>query len=68
MRLKERTAVATGAGGDLERAIDRLVAMTPVRRMGEMVDFAKAVLFPVSDESAHIGRQVIHLAGGMEGF
>lgn len=68
MRLKERTAVVTGAGGELGWAIDRLVAMTPGRRMGQMVDMAKVVLSPVSDESAHMSRQVIHLAGGMEGF
>lgn len=47
---------------------DRLVAMTPMRRMGEMVDIANAVLFLVSEESAYISRQVIHVAGGMEGF
>lgn len=48
--------------------IDRLVAMTPMRRMGEMADIANAVLFLASDESAYISRQVIHVAGGMEGF
>jgi 3-oxoacyl-[acyl-carrier protein] reductase len=51
-----------------QKVRDRLVAMTPMRRMGEMVDIANAVLFLASDEAAYISRQVIHVAGGMEGF
>jgi 3-oxoacyl-[acyl-carrier protein] reductase len=51
-----------------QKVKDRLVAMTPMRRMGEMVDIANAVLFLASDEAAYISRQVIHVAGGMEGF
>ena len=42
--------------------------MTPMRRMGEIIDIANAVLFLVSDESKYITRQVIHVSGGMEGF
>ena len=56
------------AAGLPTKVKDRLVAMTPMRRMGEMVDIANAVLFLVSEESAYISRQVIHVAGGMEGF
>ncbi len=47
---------------------ERLVQKTPLRRMGEIVDIANAVLFLVSDESKYITRQVIHVSGGMEGF
>jgi NAD(P)-dependent dehydrogenase (short-subunit alcohol dehydrogenase family) len=39
-----------------------------MRRMGEVIDIANAVLFLVSDDSKYISRQVIHIAGGMEGF
>jgi 3-oxoacyl-[acyl-carrier protein] reductase len=56
------------AAGLDRKVMDRLVAMTPLRRMGEMNDIANAVLFLVSDESAYISRQVIHVSGGMEGF
>jgi NAD(P)-dependent dehydrogenase (short-subunit alcohol dehydrogenase family) len=36
--------------------------------MGEIIDMVNAVLFPVSDESRYITRQVIHVSGGREGF
>lgn len=51
-----------------EKTRERLVKMTPMRRMGEIIDIANAVLFLVSDESKYITRQVIHVSGGMEGF
>lgn len=47
---------------------EMLIQKTPMRRMGEIVDIANAVLFLVSDESKYITRQVIHVSGGMEGF
>jgi 3-oxoacyl-[acyl-carrier protein] reductase len=51
-----------------EKTRDRLVKITPMRRMGEIVDIANAVLFLGSDESKYITRQTIHVSGGMEGF
>jgi 3-oxoacyl-[acyl-carrier protein] reductase len=51
-----------------EKTRERLVKMTPMRRMGEIIDIANAVLFLVSDESKYITRQVFHVSGGMEGF
>jgi len=51
-----------------EKTLERIVRMTPMRRMGEIVDIANAVLFLVSDDSKFITRQVIHVSGGMEGF
>lgn len=51
-----------------EKTIQRIIQKTPMRRMGEVIDIANAVLFLVSDESKHITRQVIHVSGGMEGF
>ncbi len=61
--------INTPKAAQLEQRIkDRLVALTPMRRMGEMSDIANAVLFLVSDEAGYISRQVIHVAGGMEGF
>jgi 3-oxoacyl-[acyl-carrier protein] reductase len=51
-----------------EKTRERLVKMTPMRRMGEIIDIANTVLFLVSDESKYITRQVIHVSGGMEGF
>lgn len=47
---------------------DRLVKMTPMRRMGEIVDIANAVLFFASEEARYVTRQVMHVSGGMEGF
>ena len=51
-----------------EKTRERLIQKTPMRRMGEIIDIANAVLFLVSDESKYITRQVIHISGGMEGF
>lgn len=51
-----------------EKTRDMLIRKTPMRRMGEIVDIANAVLFLVSDESKYITRQTIHVSGGMEGF
>jgi 3-oxoacyl-[acyl-carrier protein] reductase len=39
-----------------------------MRRLGEIIDIANAVLFLASDESKYITRQTIHVSGGMEGF
>ncbi len=50
------------------KTLERLVNKTPMRRMGEIIDVANAVLFLVSDQSAYISRQTIHVSGGMEGF
>lgn len=51
-----------------EKTRDRLVKIAPMRRMGEIIDIANAVLFLASDESKYITRQIIHVSGGMEGF
>lgn len=51
-----------------EKIRERLIKNIPLRRAGEIVDIANAVLFLVSDESKYITRQVIHVSGGMEGF
>jgi 3-oxoacyl-[acyl-carrier protein] reductase len=51
-----------------EKIKERLIKNIPLRRMGEIVDIANAVLFLVSDEAQYITRQVIHVSGGMEGF
>ena len=51
-----------------EKTRDMLIRKTPMRRMGEIIDIANAVLFLVSDESKYITRQTIHISGGMEGF
>jgi NAD(P)-dependent dehydrogenase (short-subunit alcohol dehydrogenase family) len=50
-----------------EKTRERLVKITPMRRMGEIIDIANAVLFLASDESKYITRQTIHVSGGMEG-
>jgi 3-oxoacyl-[acyl-carrier protein] reductase len=51
-----------------EKIRERLIKNIPLRKMGEVIDIANAVLFLVSDESRYITRQVIHVSGGMEGF
>jgi NAD(P)-dependent dehydrogenase (short-subunit alcohol dehydrogenase family) len=47
---------------------ERLIRTIPLRRMGEIIDIANAVLFLASDESKFITRQTIHVSGGTEGF
>ena len=47
---------------------ERLIRTIPLRRMGDIVDIANAVLFLASDESKFITRQTIHVSGGTEGF
>ena len=39
-----------------------------MRRPGEIIDIANAVFYLVSDDTKYITRQVIHVAGGLEGF
>ena len=51
-----------------EKIRERLIKNIPLRKMGEVIDIANAVLFLVSDESRYITRQIIHVSGGMEGF
>jgi 3-oxoacyl-[acyl-carrier protein] reductase len=61
--------INTPKSATLDRKVmERLIQKTPMRRMGEIVDIANAVLFLVSDESKYVTRQVIHVSGGMEGF
>jgi 3-oxoacyl-[acyl-carrier protein] reductase len=47
---------------------ERLIRTIPLRRMGDIVDIANAVLFLASEESKFITRQTIHVSGGTEGF
>ncbi len=47
---------------------DRLIKLTPMRRMGQIEDIANAVHFFASDQSSYISRQVLHVSGGMEGL
>lgn len=51
-----------------EKVRERLIRCAPMRRMGEIVDIANAVLFFVSDEAKYITRQTLHVSGGLEGF
>jgi len=51
-----------------EKTKNFLISKTPMRRMGEIMDIARAALFLVSDDSAFVTRQVLHVSGGMEGF
>ena len=47
---------------------ERLLKVVPLRRMGEIVDIANAVVFLTSEEAKYITRHTIHVSGGMEGF
>jgi 3-oxoacyl-[acyl-carrier protein] reductase len=47
---------------------ERLLKIVPLRRMGDIVDIANAVVFLTSEEAKYITRHTIHVSGGMEGF
>lgn len=51
-----------------EKTRERLVRLTPMRRMGTIEDIAEAVLFFASGASGYVTRQVLHVSGGFEGF
>ncbi|MBT4017223.1 MAG: 3-oxoacyl-ACP reductase FabG [Alphaproteobacteria bacterium] len=51
-----------------DKTKERLVKLTPMRRMGNIEDIANAVHFFSSDQSSYVTRQVMHVSGGMEGF
>lgn len=44
--------------------VERAIKNTPLKRVGEPVDIANAVLFLVSDESSYITGDVLHVTGG----
>ena len=48
-----------------EEMIKPIISSIPIGRMGEPEDIAKAVLFLVSDNSAYITGQTLHVDGGM---
>lgn len=57
---------ATGiTGSDFEK---QLVARTPLGRIGQPEDIAKAAVFLASDESAWITGELISVSGGIYGF
>jgi NAD(P)-dependent dehydrogenase (short-subunit alcohol dehydrogenase family) len=45
--------------------IERLLKDVPLRRVGEPLDVANAILFLSSDESKYITGQVFHVSGGL---
>lgn len=62
--LSEGTQAAGlyGVGSDIET---RLVAMTPLGRMGRPQDIAKVVAFLASDDAGWLTGEVIHASGGL---
>ena len=48
-----------------ESVIERLLKDVPLRKVGEPVDVANAILFLSSDESKYITGQVFHVSGGL---
>lgn len=48
-----------------EKVIDIMVGKTPLARMGEAIDIAKAVVFLASDESSFITGQCLGVDGGL---
>ena len=53
--------------GFSKKVVDTIIEGIPMRRMGEIVDVANAVLFLATDEAKFITRQVIHVSGGVVG-
>lgn len=48
-----------------EKVVEEMAAGIPLKRAGQPVDVAKAVLFLVSDDAAYITGQTLHVDGGM---
>lgn len=46
---------------------ERQLSNMPIKRLGETIDVANAILFLVSDESSFISGEVIHVSGGRFG-
>ena len=51
-----------GAGGDAAR--ERAARITPLRRIGELIDVAHGVLFLASDEAAFVTGTELVIDGG----
>jgi NAD(P)-dependent dehydrogenase (short-subunit alcohol dehydrogenase family) len=60
-----RSAAHFGATGPISPQLQRLLDMTPLKRRGETVDVAKAVLFVASDDAAFITGTELIVDGGM---
>ena len=60
-----RTAAHFGATGPINPHLQRLLDMTPLKRRGETVDVANAVLFMAADEAAFITGTELTVDGGM---
>lgn len=48
-----------------EKVVEEMAAGIPLKRAGQPIDVAKAVLFLVSDDAAYITGQTLHVDGGM---
>ena len=57
-----RTAGVIGVGGDIEK---RLVAMTPLGRIGQPSDIGRIAVFLASDEASWLTGEIILASGGL---
>ena len=48
-----------------KKAIEDALANTPLKKIAEPIDVAKAVLFLASEDSNHITGENIYITGGM---
>jgi NAD(P)-dependent dehydrogenase (short-subunit alcohol dehydrogenase family) len=46
------------------KMLDRVMALTPLRRLGQPEEIAAAVAFLASDESSYITGQIVRVSGG----
>lgn len=60
--VRDRVAVVTGAASGLGREIAQVLA--PLRRLGEPIEVAHAVLFPASEEASYITGHTLAVSGG----
>lgn len=59
----ERRAACHASGGEPGR-VDRVKAFVPMKRGGQAVEVARAILWPLSDEASYSTGTILDVTGG----